>query len=60
MVCLGYDGGRSTITNNGRHVGIRVGNTVFDNLHPAGFPFDRWLSDFDAIGGVEVHAVTDF
>jgi hypothetical protein len=60
MICLGYDGGLSTITQNGRHVGVRVGDTVFDNLHPHGLPFDTWLADFDAIGGVRVHAVIDF
>jgi hypothetical protein len=60
MICLSLDGGLATITQNGRHLGIRVGNTVFDNLHPDGLPFDSWLRDFDAIGGVLVHAVIDF
>jgi hypothetical protein len=60
MVCLSYDGGQATITQNGRHVGIRVGDTAFDNLHADGMPFEQWLKDFDAIGGVEVHSASDF
>ncbi|MGH7170284.1 MAG: papain fold toxin domain-containing protein [Gemmataceae bacterium] len=60
MICLSYDGGQSTITQNGRHVGVRVGDIVVDNLHPNGMPFDRWIKDFDAIGGVVVHSAVDF
>ena len=60
MICVSYDGGQATITQNGRHVGIRVGDIVVDNLHPQGMPFDQWIKDFDAIGGVVVHTVTDF
>jgi hypothetical protein len=60
MVCLSYDDGQATVTQNGRHVGVRVGDVAFDNLHPTGMPFDQWLKDFDAVGGVEVHATTDF
>jgi hypothetical protein len=25
-----------------------------------GIPYDQWLQDFDAIGGVRVHSVKDF
>jgi hypothetical protein len=60
MVCLSYDGGQTTITQNGRHQGTRVGDVVFDNLHPNGLLFDDWLSDFDAIGGIVVTSVIDF
>ena len=60
MICLSYDGGQATITQNGRHVGIRIGDIVVDNLHPDGMPFDGWLKDFDAIGGVVVHSAVDF
>ena len=60
IVCLSYDGGQATITQNGRHVGVRVGDIVFDNLHPDGMPFEQWLKDFDAIGGVVVHTTVDF
>jgi Papain fold toxin 2 len=48
------------ISANGRHVGVRVGDLVFDNLHPEEIPFDQWIADFDAIGGVGGHSVTDF
>jgi hypothetical protein len=60
MIFVSYDGGQSTITQNGRHVGIRIGDIVVDNLHPNGMPFDEWIKGFDAIGGVVVHAVTAF
>jgi hypothetical protein len=60
MICLSYDGGQATITQNGRHIGIRVGDVVFDNLHPDGMPIDQWLADFDAIGGVTVTSAVDF
>jgi hypothetical protein len=60
IICLSYNGGQCTITLNNRHVGVRVGDLVFDNLHPDGMPFDDWVQDFDAVGGVAVVAVTDF
>jgi hypothetical protein len=60
MVWLSHDGGQPTITQNDRHVGISVGDRVFDNLHPDGLPFDAWLADFDAIGGIQVLPETDF
>lgn len=60
MICVSYDGGQTTITQNGRHIGIRVGDIVVDNLHPNGMPFEQWIKDFDAIGGVIVHSVVDF
>jgi hypothetical protein len=60
IVCLSYDGGQTTITQNGRHLAIRVRDIVFDNLHSNGMPFDQWMKDFDAIGGVIVHSVIDF
>ena len=36
------------ISTNGTHRAVRVGNTVFDNLHPNGIPFDQWLNDLKA------------
>jgi hypothetical protein len=60
IICVSYDGGRTTITRNGRHVAIRVGNLVVDNLHLDGMPFDQWIKDFDALGGIVVHSVLDF
>jgi hypothetical protein len=60
MVCLTHDRGQTTITNNGRHLGVQVTGMVFDNLHPGGISMQDWLADFDAIGGVYLHASTDF
>jgi hypothetical protein len=53
-------GGHQSITQNGRHVGVRVGDTVYDNIHKNGIPYKQWLADFDAINGVEVTKVTGF
>jgi hypothetical protein len=60
MICLSYDGGQKSITLNGWHVGVRVGDLVFDNLHTSGMPYDAWVQDFDGKRGVVVAAVTDF
>ena len=60
MICLSYDGGRSTITQNGKRIGVRVRDTVFDNPHPDGLPVEQWLKDFDAIGGIEIVSTTAF
>ncbi len=60
IICLSYDGGQATITQNGRHLGVRVGDTIFDNLHPGGMPYEDWLNDFDAVGGIRASAVTNF
>ncbi len=48
MGCLSYDGAWTSITLNGRHLGIRVGDVVFDNLHPQGMEYEKWLGDFVA------------
>jgi hypothetical protein len=60
IICKSLPPGSPAISMNGRHVGVRVGGLVFDNLHPDGLPFDQWIADFDAIGGVRVHSITDF
>jgi len=59
MVCISLSGMQS-ITRNGRHLGVRVGDAVFDNLHPGGVPYEEWLRDFEAPAGVAVHSTTDF
>ena len=46
MVCLSFDGGWASITQNGRHLGVRVGDEVFDNLHANGMDYEAWLKDF--------------
>ena len=60
MICLSFDGGRQSITENGRHVGVRVFGTVFDNLRLGGVPYTSWLADFDAPLGVGIEFVTPF
>jgi Papain fold toxin 2 len=60
MICMSHDAGQSTITQNGRHLGVRVAGLVFDNLHRAGMLYEEWLKDFDAIGGIEILRIVDF
>jgi Papain fold toxin 2 len=60
MVCISFEEGRRSITQNGRHLGVRVGDLVFDNLHPLGLLYEAWLRDFDAPAGIEVHSTVDF
>ena len=59
MVCLSFNGIQS-ITQNGRHLGVRVGDVVFDNLHPDGLLYDEWLRDFEAPVGLIVHSQNEF
>lgn len=33
------------ISTNGDHVGIKVGDHVFDNLNPQGIHLDHWAQD---------------
>jgi hypothetical protein len=60
IVCRSLPTNAPAISQNGRHVGVRVGDLVFDNLHPDGMPYDQWILDFDAVGGVRIDSVTDF
>ncbi|HYV35576.1 MAG TPA: papain fold toxin domain-containing protein [Gemmataceae bacterium] len=60
MACISHDGGRMSITQNGQHLAVRVDDWVFDNLHPDGMPFDQWLKDFAAFGGIKIKAPIDF
>jgi len=39
------DSARKVISENGDHVGIKVGDHVFDNLNPQGVHIDKWLED---------------
>nr|WP_259113546.1 papain fold toxin domain-containing protein [Chryseobacterium sp. JUb7] len=34
-----------TISTNGDHVGVKVGNIVYDNMFPKGLPYNQWASD---------------
>jgi hypothetical protein len=60
ILCNSYAGGKSAITMNGRHLGVRVQGFVFDNLHPDGMRYDEWLRDFDAPYGIEIVSDTRF
>ena len=61
MVCISFDGGWASITQNGRHLGVRVGDEAFDNLHSNGMDYEAWLKDFVAGVGVKVsYQTTDF
>jgi len=42
--------GGSVVSENGRHVGVRIGETVYDNLNPGGIPYQKWLDDLQALG----------
>jgi hypothetical protein len=60
IVCSSYCGGQISITRNGRHIGVRVGDLVFDNLHPNGMLYDEWARDFAAFGGFVISVANDF
>src|SRR5688572_24440532 len=60
MACLSYDGGRTSITQTGVHCGVRIGDLVFDNLHPDGLPYQDWLNDFAAMTSVRIERVESF
>ena len=34
------------ISTNGKHVGVRVGDIVYDNIHKNGIPYKDWRQDF--------------
>jgi hypothetical protein len=44
-------GDDESITENGMHYGIQVGDLVFDNLATEGLPIDQWLADFECQSG---------
>ena len=39
-----------SITHNGFHYGVLVGNMVYDNIHRAGIPQEKWLKSFTCDG----------
>lgn len=52
MVVLKSDSGniyseilKRNISTNGDHVGVKVGNMVYDNMFPKGMPYNQWLYD---------------
>ena len=52
--------GSSAISRNGHHVGVRVEGMVFDNIHPDGIPYEKWLQDFHADPPVSIDKVESF
>ena len=46
--------GGQLIARNGIHVGVEVEGIVYDNIHKMGIPFEQWLKDFHAPGGIRV------
>jgi hypothetical protein len=54
-----FRGGSVSITQNGTHQAVRVGDTVFDNLSPDGIHVNQFLNDLHAIDGVDFR-FTDF
>jgi hypothetical protein len=47
-LAIGDDG---SITENGVHYGVQIGDFVFDNLSTYGLPLDQWLADFECQSG---------
>ena len=39
------------ISNNGRHFAVKVGDFIYDNVHPGGLHMDAWAADLTARGG---------
>ncbi len=33
------------ISTNGKHRAIKIGDTIYDNLNPAGIKYEEWLYD---------------
>ena len=54
-----YYAGKS-ITLNGRHVAVKVGNIVFDNLHKFGIPYSQWLKDFVSPAKLTINILKEF
>ena len=46
-----------TIATNGRHVGIEVNNSVFDNNFPSGVPRTEWLEKMQTQFGSVAEAI---
>jgi hypothetical protein len=49
-----------TITKNGRHLGVKIGDTVYDNIYTEGIPYQEWLTKFEAPGGIQVTSRRNF
>ncbi|MDR2407219.1 MAG: hypothetical protein LBE13_03790, partial [Bacteroidales bacterium] len=60
IICKSYESGNVSISETGKHIGVQVGDKVYDNLHPNGIPFDQWIKEFDSIGGIKIVETIDF
>jgi hypothetical protein len=40
------------ISQNGRHFGVQVGNTIYDLLHPNGIHIDKWKDAYESAGQI--------
>jgi hypothetical protein len=47
----------STITRNGKHQAVRVGNLVYDNYFPNGVPYDDYVNNLHAPLGLKFTSV---
>jgi hypothetical protein len=59
IVCKSYEAGKTAITRNGKHVGVQVGDRVYDNIHPEGIPYEQWISEFESNEKIKV-TIIDF
>lgn len=48
---LEVNGIYESITENGTHYGVLIGEVVFDNLSEQGLPLEAWLADFECQSG---------
>ncbi len=60
IVSQSLPGRSAAISENGRHLGVRVGDMVFDNITPQGIPYEQWIKSFNSLGGVTVKSVAGF
>jgi hypothetical protein len=60
IVCKSYKSGASSISETGKHIGVQVGDKVYDNLHPNGIPFDHWIQGFDSPEGINIVNIIEF
>ena len=49
--------GATSITENGYHEAVRVGDTVFDNVSPDGIPADQFFKDLHSLDGLEFEII---
>jgi len=50
IVSDSYKDSREFISSNGFHTGILYEGKVYDNIHPNGISYQKWLDDFHGVG----------